>query len=168
MLLLKKVKRYFIKLHFNSNKRGQYYEKVFVEFKEFIMRGNVLDLAVAVIIGAAFQAIVTSLTDNIISPVIGLFTKMNFDQLTVQIPYTDVIIRYGAFITAVINFLIMAFVIFLLVKTINKVMTLGKKKEEVVEAATTKDCPYCKSEIAVDATRCPHCTSKLEGYNGQD
>lgn len=143
-------------------------KKFFVEFKEFIMRGNVLDLAVAVIIGAAFQAIVTSLTDNIISPVIGLFTKMNFDQLTVQIPYTDVIIRYGAFITAVINFLIMAFVIFLLVKTINKVMTLGKKKEEVVEAATTKDCPYCKSEIAVDATRCPHCTSKLEGYNGQD
>lgn len=143
-------------------------KKFFVEFKEFIMRGNVLDLAVAVIIGAAFQAIVTSLTDNIISPVIGLFTKMNFDQLTVQIPYTDVIIRYGAFITAVINFLIMAFVIFLLVKTINKVMTLGKKKEEAVEAATTKDCPYCKSEIAVDATRCPHCTSKLEGYNGQD
>ncbi len=143
-------------------------KKFFGEFKEFIMRGNVLDLAVAVIIGAAFQAIVTSLTDNIISPVIGLFTKMNFDQLTVQIPYTDVIIRYGAFITAVINFLIMAFVIFLLVKTINKVMTLGKKKEEAVEAATTKDCPYCKSEIAVDATRCPHCTSKLEGYNGQD
>ena len=143
-------------------------KKFFVEFKEFIMRGNVLERAVAVIIGAAFQAIVTSLTDNIISPVIGLFTKMNFDQLTVQIPYTDVIIRYGAFITAVINFLIMAFVIFLLVKTINKVMTLGKKKEEAVEAATTKDCPYCKSEIAVDATRCPHCTSKLEGYNGQD
>lgn len=143
-------------------------KRFFGEFKEFIMRGNVLDLAVAVIIGAAFQAIVTSLTDNIISPVIGLFTKMNFDQLTVQIPYTDVIIRYGAFITAVINFLIMAFVIFLLVKTINKVMTLGKKKEEAVEAATTKDCPYCKSEIAVDATRCPHCTSKLEGYNGQD
>lgn len=143
-------------------------KKFFGEFKEFIMRGNVLDLAVAVIIGAAFQAIVTSLTDNIISPVIGLFTKMNFDQLTVQIPYTDVIIKYGAFITAVINFLIMAFVIFLLVKTINKVMTLGKKKEEAVEAATTKDCPYCKSEIAVDATRCPHCTSKLEGYNGQD
>lgn len=143
-------------------------KRFFGEFKEFIMRGNVLDLAVAVIIGAAFQAIVTSLTDNIISPVIGLFTKMNFDQLTVQIPYTDVIIKYGAFITAVINFLIMAFVIFLLVKTINKVMTLGKKKEEVVEAATTKDCPYCKSEIAVDATRCPHCTSKLEGYNGQD
>lgn len=143
-------------------------KRFFGEFKEFIMRGNVLDLAVAVIIGAAFQAIVTSLTDNIISPVIGLFTKMNFDQLTVQIPYTDVIIKYGAFITAVINFLIMAFVVFLLVKTINKVMTLGKKKEEVVEAATTKDCPYCKSEIAVDATRCPHCTSKLEGYNGQD
>lgn len=81
-------------------------KKFLNEFKEFIMRGNVLDLAVAVLVGAAFQSIVTSLTDNIISPVIGLFTRMNFDQLSVQIPYTDVIIKYGAFITSVINFLI--------------------------------------------------------------
>ncbi len=129
------------------------------------MKGNVLDLAVAVIIGAAFQNIVTSLTDNIISPIIGLFTKMNFDQLVLQIPGTDVVLKYGAFITAVINFLIMAFVIFLLVKSINKVMTLGKKAEE--EKKTTKKCDFCKSEINIEATRCPHCTSKLEGYTGE-
>lgn len=143
-------------------------KKFFEEFKEFIMRGNVLDLSVAVIIGAAFQSIVTSLTDNIISPVIGIFTKMNFDQLQVQIPYTDVVIKYGAFITAVINFLIMAFIIFILVKIINRIMELGKKKEEVTEEITVKDCPYCMSEISIKATRCPHCTSKLEGYNGED
>lgn len=143
-------------------------KKFLNEFKEFIMRGNVLDLAVAVLVGAAFQSIVTSLTDNIISPVIGLFTRMNFDQLSVQIPYTDVIIKYGAFITSVINFLIMALIIFLIVKVINKIMTFGRKKEEQTQEETTKECPYCKSEISIDATRCPHCTSKLDGYDGQD
>lgn len=143
-------------------------KKFLNEFKEFIMRGNVLDLAVAVLVGAAFQSIVTSLTDNIISPVIGLFTRMNFDKLSVQIPYTDVIIKYGAFITSVINFLIMALIIFLIVKVINKIMTFGRKKEEQTQEETTKECPYCKSEISIDATRCPHCTSKLEGYDGQD
>ncbi|MGO5077111.1 large conductance mechanosensitive channel protein MscL [Oscillospiraceae bacterium LCP25S3_E3] len=143
-------------------------KKFLNEFKEFIMRGNVLDLAVAVLVGAAFQSIVTSLTDNIISPVIGIFTRMNFDQLSVQIPYTDVIIKYGAFITSVINFLIMALIIFLIVKVINKIMTFGRKKEEQTQEETTKECPYCKSEISIEATRCPHCTSKLEGYNGQD
>ncbi len=143
-------------------------KKFLNEFKEVIMRGNVLDLAVAVLVGAAFQSIVTSLTDNIISPVIGLFTRMNFDQLSVQIPYTDVIIKYGAFITSVINFLIMALIIFLIVKVINKIMTFGRKKEEQTQEETTKECPYCKSEISIDATRCPHCTSKLEGYDGQD
>ena len=143
-------------------------KKFLNEFKEFIMRGNVLDLAVAVLVGAGFQSIVTSLTDNIISPVIGLFTRMNFDQLSVQIPYTDVIIKYGAFITSVINFLIMALIIFLIVKVINKIMTFGRKKEEQTHEETTKECPYCKSEISIDATRCPHCTSKLEGYDGQD
>ncbi|MGN0551455.1 MAG: large conductance mechanosensitive channel protein MscL [Acutalibacteraceae bacterium] len=139
----------------------------FKEFKEFVMRGNVLDLAVGVIIGAAFQGIVTSLVDNIISPVIGIVTKMNFDQMKFTIPNTDVVIGYGAFITAVINFLIMAFVIFLIVKGINKIMSLGKKKEEKAEP-TTKKCPYCLSEISKDATRCPHCTSKLEGFDGKE
>lgn len=148
-------------------------KKFFGEFKEFIMRGNVLDLAVAVIIGAAFQNIVTSLTDNIISPILGLCTKINFDQLVLKINFpdligggegTDVVIKYGAFITSVINFLIMALIIFIIVKAINKLMSIGKKKEEEEEAATTKECPYCKSEIAIEATRCPHCTSKLEGF----
>ncbi len=148
-------------------------KKFFGEFKEFVMRGNVLDLAVAVIIGAAFQNIVTSLTDNIISPILGLFTKMNFDQLVLKFTFPDVIgggegtqvvIKYGAFITSIINFLIMALIIFLIVKAINKLLSIGKKKQEEEEAATTKECPYCKSEIAIEATRCPHCTSKLEGF----
>ncbi|MEE0930325.1 MAG: large conductance mechanosensitive channel protein MscL [Acutalibacteraceae bacterium] len=145
-------------------------KKFFKEFKEFIMRGNVLDLSVAVIVGAAFQSIVKSLTDNIISPVIGLFTQMNFDELMLVIPFpnNEVTIKYGAFITAVINFLIMAFVIFVLVKAINKVMSLGKKKEIQEEKATTKKCPYCKTDIDIEATRCPNCTSKLEGFDGQD
>ena len=138
-------------------------KKFFKEFKDFIMRGNVLDLSVAVIVGAAFQAIVTSLTDNIISPVIGIFTQMNFDELMLVIPFGDsnVTIKYGAFITAVINFLIMAFVIFILVKAINKVLSLGKKKEEA-PAPTTKKCPFCITDIDINATRCPHCTSQLE------
>ncbi len=146
-------------------------KKFFKEFKEFVMRGNVLDLSVAVIIGAAFQAIVKSLTDNIISPVIGLFTRMNFDQLVLEIPFYDpfnpgadptkVVIQYGAFITAVINFLIMAFVIFLLVKGINKIMNIGKKKKEEEPAApTTKECPFCLSEIDIRATRCKFCTAE--------
>ena len=149
-------------------------KKFFAEFKEFIMRGNVLDLAVAVIIGAAFQNIVTSLTDNIISPLIGLFAKMNFDDLSLKIEFpslvegvlgTEVEIKYGAFLTAVINFLIMALIIFLMVKGINKLLSIRKKKQEEEEAATTKECPFCKREIAIEATRCPHCTSELEGYD---
>ena len=147
-------------------------KKFFKEFKEFIMRGNVLDLAVAVIIGAAFQDIVTSLTDNIISPVIGLFTQMNFDELTLVIPFidpfnsenvTNVTIKYGAFITSVINFIIMAFVIFLLVKGVNKIMHLGKKKEEEKpeEEPRVKECPFCISEIDIRATRCKFCAAEL-------
>ena len=132
-------------------------KKFFGEFKEFVMRGNVLDLAVAVIIGAAFQNIVTSLTDNIISPILGLFTKMNFDQLVLKFTFPDVI--GGGEGTQV-----MALIIFLIVKAINKLLSIGKKKQEEEEAATTKECPYCKSEIAIEATRCPHCTSKLEGF----
>lgn len=99
-------------------------KKFFGEFKTFIMRGNVLDLAVGVIIGAAFQAIVTSLTSDIISPILGLFGGMNFDQYALTIG--DVSIGYGKFLTAVINFIIMAFVIFLIVKLVNKIMAIGK------------------------------------------
>lgn len=132
------------------------------EFKEFIMRGNVLDLAVGVIIGGAFQAIVSSLVDDILMPVIGIILgKVDFSALAVQIG--DATITYGKFITAIINFLIMAFVIFLIVKGINKVSEKLSKKEEAPAAApTTKVCPFCKSEIAIDATKCPHCTSDVE------
>ena len=103
-------------------------KKFFGEFKTFIMRGNVLDLAVGVIIGAAFQAIVTSLTSDIISPILGLFGGMNFDQYALTIG--DVSIGYGKFLTAVINFIIMAFVIFLIVKLVNKIMAIGKKNRQ--------------------------------------
>lgn len=122
------------------------------------MRGNVLDLAVGVIIGAAFQAIVTSLTSDIISPILGIFGGVNFDQF--QVTINSATIMYGKFITAVINFLIMAFVIFLIVKLVNKVMSLGKKPESE-EAPATKKCPFCFSEIDIKATKCPHCTGDI-------
>ena len=135
-------------------------KKFFSEFKEFVMRGNVLDLAVGVIIGAAFQAIVTSLTSDIISPILGIFGGMNFDQLSFTI--NGATIGYGKFITAIINFLIMAFVIFCFVKFMNSLNEkLVKKPEEAPAAPTTKVCPFCKSEVNIDATRCPHCTSEL-------
>ena len=136
-------------------------KKFLAEFKEFAMKGNVLDMAVGVIIGAAFKAIVDSLVADVISPVIGLLFRNNFENLAVAIPNTEVVIAYGKFITAVINFIIMAFVIFCIIKALNKAISLRKKDEEVEEEATTKDCPYCKSEIAIDATRCPHCTSEI-------
>ncbi len=133
-------------------------KKFFSEFKEFVMRGNVMDLAVGVIIGGAFSAIVTSLTDDIISPLLGLIGGMDFSDLVIQIG--DVQVRYGAFITAIINFLIMALVIFLMVKAINKAMSIGKKKEEEA-APTTKKCPHCCEEVNINATKCPHCTGDI-------
>jgi len=139
-------------------------KKFFEEFKSFIMRGNVMNLAVGVIIGAAFQNIVTSLIDNIISPIIGMIMggvggdTSGFVGLKLTINGTD--LRYGAFIMSVINFLIMAFVIFMLVKAVNAVMELGKK--ETKDEKTTKECPYCKSTIHKDATICPFCTSELK------
>ncbi len=134
-------------------------KKFFSEFKTFVMRGNVLDLAVGVIIGAAFQGIVTSLTENIISPILGLFGGMNFDEFAWDITDT-VTISYGKFLTAVINFIIMAFVVFLIVKLVNKVMAIGKKPEPKAEP-TTKKCPFCQSEIDIKAVKCPHCTSDI-------
>ena len=121
------------------------------EFKEFALKGNMMDLAVGVIIGAAFKDVVTSLVDNVIMPFVAMFTgSINFDSWV--IPGTA--IKYGAFISAVINFIIMAFIIFLMVKAMNK---LRKADEEV----TTKTCPHCKSEIDINATKCPNCTSDL-------
>ena len=134
-------------------------KKLFGEFKEFIMRGNVMDLAVGVIIGGAFGAIVTSLTEDIISPILGLFGDIDFSQMVAKVGNVE--IRYGAFLTAVINFLIMALIIFLMVKGINKLMAIGKKKEEEEEAATTKICPHCCEEVNINATKCPHCTGDI-------
>lgn len=128
------------------------------EFKEFAMRGNVMELAVGIIIGAAFTAIVTSLVDDILSPIIGLLVRVNFSDLALNAG--GVTLKYGSFIMAVINFIIVAFVLFVIIKAINKAASLGRKKEEA--APTTKVCPFCKSEINIEATRCPHCTSHLE------
>ena len=134
-------------------------KKFLEEFKQFISRGNVMDMAVGVIIGGAFTGIVTSLVDDIINPILGIFGGINFDQLSIKLA-GDATLNYGKFITAVINFLIMAFILFCLVKGINKLMNIGHKEEEPA-APTTKKCPFCKSEIAIEATRCPHCTSEL-------
>lgn len=135
------------------------------EFKKFIMRGNVLDMAVGVIIGGAFTAIVTSLNTDILSPLLGLIGGTDFTHLTVTLGEgkNAPVLAYGNFITAVINFLVTAFAIFCLIKIINKVSDKLSKKEEPAPAApTTKECPYCKSQIAIAASRCPNCTSHLE------
>lgn len=137
-------------------------EKGFIaEFKKFIMRGNVIDLAVGVIIGGAFQAIVNSLVNDIVTPLLGIILgKVDFSSLAVKIG--DASIGYGNFITAVINFFIMAFVIFIIVKSINDVSDRLHKKNEEEPASTTKVCPFCKSEIDIEAVKCPHCTSDVE------
>lgn len=135
-------------------------KKFLSEFKEFAMRGNVIDLAVGVIIGGAFQKIVTSLVGDVVSPLIGLFGKKDFSSWILKIG--EVEIKYGNFITEVINFIIMAFIIFVMVKMLNKLSSINKKEEIIEEAITTKKCPYCCSEIAIEATKCPHCTSDVE------
>ena len=129
-------------------------KKFFKEFTEFALRGNVMDMAVGIIIGGAFSGIVTSLTDNFINPIINLIMG--------NASYTkaDVIGFGSAFLASVVNFVIMAFILFCLIRGINKLMSVGKKKEEP-KAPTTKICPYCKSEIPLDAVRCAHCTSEL-------
>ena len=132
-------------------------KKFFREFKAFALKGNVMNLAVGVIIGAAFQGVVSSLTDNILSPLIGLFVGQNFDGLKAS--FLGVEIAYGAFLTSLINFMIMALVVFVLVKGMNRLMSLRPKEGA---APATKLCPYCRCEVKVEATRCPHCTSPLD------
>ncbi len=135
-------------------------KKFFAEFKEFINRGNVVDMAVGVMIGAAFKGIVDSLVNDIISPIIGLFAQEDFTALAIR--FLGVELKYGAFLMAILNFFIIAAVLFLIVKMMNNLHKIGKKKEEAAPAApTTKICPHCCSEIAIEATRCPHCTSEL-------
>ena len=138
------------------------------EFKKFINRGNVVDLAIGVILGTAFGSIVTSLVNDIIMPPIGLLLgRVNFTDLFVTLSggsYASLeeaqaagaaTINYGVFVNTIINFLIVSFVVFLIVQQVNRM----KKKEEA--PPDTKDCPYCLSKIPVKATRCPHCTSEL-------
>ncbi len=138
-------------------------KKFVEEFKTFIARGNVMDMAVGVIIGASFKAIVDSLVADIINPILGLFGGMNFSEYVINLP-GEATLNYGNFITSIINFLIMAFVIFCIVKFMNGMAAkfAKKKAEEAPAAPTTKVCPFCKTEIAIDATRCAHCTSELE------
>lgn len=147
------------------------------EFKKFAMRGNVVDMAVGIIIGGAFGTIVKSLVTDIIMPPIGLLLGgVDFSDLFITLkdgatagPYASlaaaqeagaVIIGYGVFFNSVISFLIVAFAVFLLIKSINK---LQKEEEAVVEEPTTKECPFCLSSIALKASRCPHCTSEMAG-----
>lgn len=146
------------------------------EFKTFIMRGNVLDLAVGVIIGGVFQKIITSMVNDIIMPLITLITGgIDFKQWFIALDggtyatleeaqaASAATLNYGVFITEVINFLIMAFVIFIIVRTVNKISAAAKPAvEEAPAEPTTKKCPHCCSEIAIEATRCPNCTSVLE------
>lgn len=164
---------------------------MFKEFKEFALKGNVMDLAIGVIIGGAFQKIVTSLVNDIIMPTISIFTgKIDYSDLVFKVG--EVSISYGSFITTVIDFLIIAIALFLIIKYINKLnkkleeakltelskinefnekfvnnkfLKNKKKKEEKVPEPTTKICPYCVSEISIKATRCPHCTSVLVENN---
>lgn len=131
-------------------------KKFIEEFKAFALRGNVMDMAVGVIIGGAFSGIVTALTDNFINPILNLCTS--HATYTLQ----DVAGFASAFISSVVNFIIMAFILFCLMKAINKAAGLGKKKEgEAPDVPTTKICPFCKSEIPLEAVRCAHCTSVL-------
>ena len=129
------------------------------EFKEFVMRGNVLDLAVAVIIGGAFGKIIGSLVNDILMPLIGLVMGgVNFSELSFMVG--EAVVKWGAFVQAIVDFVIIAFVIFMIVKSANA----SKKKEKPAPPAepTTKDCPYCFTTIAIKATRCPNSTSELK------
>jgi len=138
------------------------------EFKTFAMRGNVIDMAVGIIIGGAFGTIVNSLVNDVLMPVIGLLLgKVDFSdwQIVLSDSATNpVAIKYGLFLNALVSFLIVAFAVFLLIKAINKLQETVSKKAAEEEAAepTTKVCPYCCSEISINAKRCPHCTSELK------
>ena len=139
-------------------------KKIIQEFKEFALKGNMLDLAVGVLIGSSFSALVTSLTNNIIQPLLNCFgaedATSGVGQLAIK--FGKLNMPVGQFLADVINFVIMAFVIFMIVKGVNKLSTLGKKKTVEEEyAPTTKICPFCISEIPIAACKCPHCTSDL-------
>jgi large conductance mechanosensitive channel len=135
-------------------------KKFFKEFKEFALKGNVMDLAIGMIIGAAFTAIVTSLVNDVIMPLLSLITGGYLDFSNIVLHINNVDVNFGALLTAIVTFICIALVLFLLIKGINKMQNLRKKEEEEAEP-TTKECPFCKSEIPLMASRCPHCTSEL-------
>ena len=150
-------------------------KKTIQEFKEFAVGGNVMDMAVAVIIGGAFGKIVTSLVSDIITPAISVFLGGNnlaelyyavdglqYESMEAAAEAGVGVVKYGLFISNIIDFIIIALVIFIVLKQFVKLKEKTKKTEEVEEAATTKTCPHCYSEIHIDATRCPNCTSVLE------
>lgn len=132
-------------------------KKFIKEFKEFALKGNVLGLAVGVIIGGGFQGIVTAFIDDLFSPILGIILPgTTLSDFAFEIFGSKILI--GDFFSKLINFLLLAFVVFLIVKAVNKVMSLGH--HEAPAAPTEKVCPFCKSKIAIDALRCPHCTSE--------
>jgi len=146
------------------------------EFREFAVKGNVVDMAVGIIIGAAFGAMVKSFVDDVIMPPIGLLIgRVDFANLYINLSggtYASLseardagaaVIAYGAFLNSVLGFLLVAFAVFLLVKAINRL-----KREEEEAAPETKACPYCKSDIALEAVRCPHCTSEFQQEESGD
>lgn len=148
--------------------------KLLDEFKTFAMRGNVLDMAVGVILGAAFGNIITSLVNDVLMPPVGrALGQANFSELFINLtsqPYATIAaakaagaptLNYGMFINTVIDFLIVAFVIFLMVRQFNKLME-RRKKPETAAAPATRECPYCLSSVPLKATRCAHCTSELK------
>jgi large conductance mechanosensitive channel len=149
-------------------------KKFIEEFKEFISKGNVMDMAIGVIIGGAFGKIVSSLVEDVIMPAIGmLIGNIDFSNIFISLGENDyrtyaeakeagAAIGIGVFINNVVNFLIIALVIFIVIKQINAMKDKFHTKEEEEEIATTKVCPFCKSEINIEATRCPNCTSQLE------
>jgi large conductance mechanosensitive channel len=131
---------------------------MFKEFREFAMRGSVLDMAVGIIIGGAFGTIVSSLVADVLMPPIGmLLGKVDFANLAIRLSDT-VGIGYGKFINAIISFLIVAFCLFLIIRAMNR---LKKKDEAPAAAPTTKDCPFCATAVPLKAVRCPHCTSEI-------
>ncbi len=169
--MMKKIKDIDLKKDVDLSKVNEKAKGFWQEFKDFAIKGNAVDLAIGVVIGSAFTSIVNSIVQDIITPLIGAITGgFNYSEWFLSLDGTHynslaeaqaagaAILTYGNFITAVINFIIVALVIFIVFK---KLLTHKKKEEEVTPEPTEKECPYCKSTININATRCPHCTSEL-------
>ena len=129
------------------------------EFKEFALKGNVMSMAIGVLIGGAFSGLVTSFTNNIITPILNCFGRVDSGVANLSLTIRGQRLQFGMFFADIINFVIMAFIVFLMIKGMTMLANIGAKKEEA--APTTKECPFCKSQINKDATKCPHCTSEV-------